>query len=535
MDPVPANPMHVAFRTSPAAAGLVDEHDLWVDPNRALLALAESPLDHMLGAPLRHFVDPKHHEILSAGLAEARSQGNARVAVDFIRSDSTTIEALLHFVACADGLIVHVTNLTAQRRSSTPERPVLDPSGAYNRAVLFERLETALRTSAREGTPVAVAIVGLDHFKKINDARGRPWGDRILRAVAKRLKDAVSENDTVARVGGDEFAVLIEDEAPIPTVAKIVDSFNEPIEVSGQSFPLTASVGIAIGDAGDSANGLLRDADDAMYKAKEEGRARYHLYGEAEQAAAAHRTQIETAVRAAVSREEILVWYQPIVDINTLAPVAVECLARWHRIDGTFAAAGDFFPVIERLGLAAQVNTNLLRQLRTEAPLLAARGVTRAHVNLGPDLLVLDEITQGVTDILDDGYLTEIAVEISAPDVLAVASSSIDALLDLRARGVLFVIDDFGPGASSLDVIMSTGPNMLKIHQMFVAGIDQPAAEAIVRGLTVTCNTLGIDVIAEGVENDTAIAALRELRVGYAQGVHVGRPEPLNSLTIDLT
>ena len=367
----------------------------------------------------------------------------------------------------------------------------------------------------------------LDNFKVINDSLGHEAGDKLLVAVAERLRTCVRPQDTVARLGGDEFVALLEDLADAGTVARvadrIMDELREPFDIEGQKLHTSASIGIALGSA--SGGDLLRAADTAMYRAKENGKGRYEVFREAMHDRALEQLRLENDLRAVLEREELAVHYQPKVSLRTGKVVGLEALLRWRHPEYALLSPGDFMPLAEQTGLIVPIGRWVLletcRQVRAwqeiHPPLMAC-------VNLSVRQL---RQTDFVAEILDETGLDpgSLVLEITEDAVMEDAQSAIGTLKRLKSSGIKLSIDDFGTGYSSLSYLRRLPVDYLKIDRSFVErlGEDRRNAE-IVSGTITLAHSLGLEAVAEGVENAVQLERLREMGCDLAQGNHFSRP-----------
>lgn len=535
------DPYSVAYAQTPLATGIIDgPTGRWTDANAALLGLAETVIDRLTKERFEDRISPEDHPDVVAAI-QALVTGRRdieRLDAHFLRTDGTAIDALIHMSTAENHtkIVVSIENLTRIREHSADVEAaaLLDPlTGLANRTLLHDRLDRAIRHANANDTHVAVAVADLDDFKAINDTRGHGWGDRVLAGAAERLSAIVRDTDTVARHGGDEFVLLLDpleagDEYDL--IEQIVDAFQAPINVAGVDHHVGLSVGVAISDDQATADNLIQRADDAMYEAKRSGKNRWRMYGQHLHQAAVQRQETEEAFRAALDSDEFVFWYQPVAALSDQMPVGVECLARWEHPDGTVTAALDFIKVAEDLGLLPELTTRLVDKLAVDAPLLAKAGYSAASVNLSPNLALNDDVMDSLRAVVQGGAIEHMVVEIPQGQLTNMSDRAADALMDLRMDGIRLAVDDFGSDASPLDVLITRSPDVVKVHQWFVLGIDQPAATALLKGLVATCEHLNIAVVAEGVEDLERLNALLEIGVQFGQGVFLGAPMPAHRL-----
>jgi diguanylate cyclase (GGDEF)-like protein len=399
-----------------------------------------------------------------------------------------------------------------------------------NRVLFVDRLSHALAQSRRRRSKVGVLFLDLDHFKLINDSLGHAAGDDLLMAVAPRLKEALRPGDTVARFGGDEFGVLVEDltdERDAVSVAEHIGAiFTRPFILNGVEHFVTSSIGIAIAhDGGERPDALIRDADAAMYRAKERGRGRYELFDQVMRARALERLKLENELRRALGRDELTVHYQPVVSLRTGSILSVEALLRWKHPGRGLLQPKDFILVAEESGLIEPIGRWVLEEAcrravewqnrRPDAPPvgmsvnLSARQVTQRDL---PDLVA--EVLHGTG--LDPASLS---LEITESALVEESEGPIEILRQLKAMGVRLVIDDFGTGYSSLAYLKRFPLDALKVDRSFVEGLGtQQESTAIVNAVVAMAGALSIGVVAEGVETPLQLAELKRLDCGQAQG-----------------
>jgi diguanylate cyclase (GGDEF)-like protein len=408
-------------------------------------------------------------------------------------------------------------------------------TGLPNRALLMERLDQALGVAQRNGTALSVLMLDLDNFKRINDARGHEQGDQLLNKVAERLRYTLGEDDLLARLGGDEFAILCAGrghEATTRLAQNVLASFKTPFDILNDQFFLSVSIGVACYPAdSDSAAGLIRKADTAMYQAKDSGKNSVRFFTADMDQAVQMRTRLEAQLRRALDQNEFRVYFQPQVDLRTHRIVGAEALIRWVREDGSMCPPSEFIPVAEETGLITPIGEWVLRQACTEAARwqrLSSTPVSLA-VNLSAYQFRHQDLSRVVQEILRETGLPAQMLELEITESLLVQDdiSVGTTMQDLRNLGVHFTVDDFGTGYSSLSYIRRFPVETIKIDQSFIRYcVQDHSAATLVEAILAMASSLNLRVVAEGVETIEQRELLRGLRCGYAQGYYFGRPMP---------
>ncbi|MGH2683833.1 MAG: EAL domain-containing protein [Actinomycetota bacterium] len=437
----------------------------------------------------------------------------------------------------ADGsahVSVVARDITEQKRreADLAHRATHDPlTGLANRVLFLERLRHALR---REGPSVAVAFLDLDRFKLINDSLGHEVGDQVLVALAGRLEELLRPNDMVARLGGDEFVVLCEgidgEREALRFAERIREAVCQPFDLPSGNVFLTTSIGVAIG-SGISAETLMENADVAMYRAKDCGRARCELFDAELRRGAAARLEIESALRRGLDQSELRVFYQPHYSLVTGALVGMEALVRWQHPQLGLVSPVEFIPVAEESGLIVPLGTHVLqeacRQVREWQERFPSSGAIEVHVNLSARQFVQPDLVRDVASVLREAEVApqRLCLEITESVAMDDVESTIATLLQLRALGVKVGIDDFGTGYSSLSYLRRLPVDVLKIDKSFVARLGEDMVDsAIVSSVVNLARSLGIAVVAEGVETEQQRLELRALGCPVAQGYYFSRP-----------
>lgn len=405
-----------------------------------------------------------------------------------------------------------------------------------NRLLLIDRVEQALQHARRTKMGCALLVMDLDHFKHINDSLGHNDGDQLLKAVAGRLGELLDKGTTLARLGGDEFAVLMENNSQVLSAAalakQMVERMKQPFEIGGQPLFVSASVGVSLfpNDAS-NAEQLLRNADAALFKAKNEGRGRYALYTEELTAHARQRIELDSELRRALECDEFQVYYQPIHDLASRRVTGLEALVRWHHPVRGMVSPGDFIPVAEQNGLIAQIDAWVMDQSCRQMRVWLEAGIELQFVavNVSSRLFGRGDLDQQVRRVLQNTGLDPryLELEVTESAVMDDPEQAIEQLYRLRDLGVRLSIDDFGTGYSSLLRLKRMPVHKLKIDQGFVAGLPDDGDDvAIVRAIIALAHSLGLRVLAEGVEQEEQARFLLDNHCEYAQGYWFSRPVP---------
>ncbi|MFF7734391.1 EAL domain-containing protein [Streptomyces sp. NPDC007984] len=498
----------------------------------------------LTGTPLPRLVDPRDRDRVVSTLDALRADGRQE-AHDYWRvsRESARIEVE---VRCRDlrqdptvgGLVVTLRDVTEQRQleHELTRRAFHDAlTGLPNRALLLERTERALRRGHRESTTTCLLFIDLDDFKIVNDTLGHAVGDRLLCAVAERLSGTLRRTDTAARLGGDEFAVLVEDaEQPIDAevlAAHVVRTLSRPFHLAAESVSVSASVGVATARDSTDAGELLALADLALYAAKASGKRTWRRFRPQQRVRVVERHDLRVRLDHVVSKEEFGLLYQPVVGIDSGDIVGFEALARWPDLGTDPVPPGQFIPLAEETGHISTLGAWVLRTATSDMARLQRRTPGRAPPYLS--------VNVSARQWRDTGFLDEVCTALDmtglaagtlqlelTESVLMQRTQQIDAQIQaLKDRGVRIAVDDFGTGYSSLRYLRDFPIDVLKIDKSFVDGLpEDPQQVALVEGIVHLADTLGLQVIAEGIEEQPQRELLSLAGCRYGQGFLFARP-----------
>jgi diguanylate cyclase (GGDEF)-like protein len=453
------------------------------------------------------------------------------VLISMLLLTGLTVVLFLVLTGSRQRALALVLHKTGQLQHQALHEPL---TGLPNRVLVIDRAEQMLSRAKRMHAPAAALFIDLDDFKQINDRFGHSAGDELLQTIAARLQAVLRDGDTVGRLGGDEFVALVEpgtfDIAPELVAERILDVLRQPImlhKTGGRIARITASIGVATAQ-GPSAEGLLRDADVALYEAKQTGRDRYVLFESAMQTTLQERLLLQSDLREALARDELFLLYQPTLDLELERIVGVEALIRWrHPIRGIIAP-DTFIPLAEETGLIIPIGRWVLAQACRQAAIWHMQDLSiQVSVNVSARQLDHEELVDDVRSALQDSGLkpASLTLEITETALMRDAEVTGQLLAKLKALGVRIAIDDFGTGYSSLAYLRQFPVDILKIDRTFITGLANSAdSRALAHTLIALGKTLGLQALAEGIEDQDQLEILKYEQCDLGQGFLFARP-----------
>lgn len=413
-----------------------------------------------------------------------------------------------------------------------------------NRTLLFDRLHQSIELAKRHGEKLAVIFIDLDHFKEINDSLGHEVGDRVLVEISKRIEQKVRVSDTLARLGGDEFCVVLNNIDGVDTVSNVIEAgmevIKKPITIDGNRLYLGMSVGVSIfPDDGENVTDLLRNADSAMYKAKANGRNRYHFYNEIMTLQATERIVLESALREALKNGEFIPYFQPQIDVETKKIMGMELLVRWQSPTYGLVSPAKFIPLAERTGLIVALDRLVMKQAIKQFSEWnrAELDTGKLSMNLAVKHLEADDFLEVLHQVVaEHGCCPKrLELEITESDIMNNPESSIEKLEKISQMGINLAVDDFGTGYSSLSYLKRLPINKLKIDKSFIDELPHDEEDcAIAKTIIGLCKNLGLEVIAEGVETQEQKDFLYNNGCNLIQGYYYAKPMPAEEMTLFL-
>ena len=540
----------VVFDCTREGVLVTDRNGVIVHVNRALVEITGYTVEEVLGRRPNMFKSghhgPEFYQAVFKALKDngdwqgeiwnRRKSGEIFPQWQTVRAINDSQGQLSHYVAV-------FTDISAIKKSQSELARLVhhDPlTELPNRLLFTDRTEQALVTAQRHTSGCALLIIDLDHFKIINDSLGHNVGDLLLKGVSDRLQGVFGKGFTVARLGGDEFAVLIEncatDSQAEALAQQVLEVMKAAFDIEKHQLFISASVGISVfpSDA-QNAEQLLRNADSALFKAKNAGREGYALYTEELTVHALNRIEVASDLRRALEQHELRVYYQPVHDLNSSRLIGVEALVRWQHPLRGLVPPGEFIPIAERTGLIAEIDAWVLEQACWQMCQWQSAGVDLSFVavNISSRLFARPELYTLVSTVLADTGLDPALLELEVTEsaVMDDSQGALEQMHRLRALGLRLAIDDFGTGFSSLLRLKRLPVQKLKIDQGFVAGLPEDNDDvAIVRAVIALSQSMGLQVHAEGIEQIEQAQFLLNLNCNLGQGYWFGRPMPASEL-----
>ncbi len=533
--------------TRAAVAGELLYRSIVNTSREGILALDEEGRATLVNPSLGRMLDREPDELIGRLVGELFhvTDGNGEfgdpfpdsgdVELDFRREDGASISVHASCSSLKDdygrkrGRVILLMDVTSRKRTEVElaRAAFSDPlTGLPNRMLFEDRLDHAMKRRARMSTPVAVLMLDLDGFKAINDSFGHPVGDALISMVGQRLVDLTRADDTVARMGGDEFAILLDkvtDEQIIHTVAgRIATAFEKPFEVMGSPIQVNASMGIApLTSEQEGPEDLLRFADVAMYRAKEKPGTTYEIFDPREDFGATRRVQVQNELREAIRKRHLRVHFQPIVELATGQIVGGEGLVRWEHPRRGFIFPGEFIALAEESGLVRELGESVLRQAterwRDWIRVDATRSSLTLAVNVSARQLGDPGFVAIVAEVLEETGIEPRMLQLEVEEAAAIRAAR--HLAGYKKLGVSIALDDIGKGHASLENITRLEVDVLKIDQTFVGGLGTSSRDtAVVEAMIVLGRRLGVSVVAEGIETEDQLRRLLDLGCDVGQG-----------------
>ncbi len=519
------------------------------------ITFANRALERHLGKPREAILGHSPREVYPADLAAKYRQDDLRVLQgetlnlieEMVSLDSEQRKRYIEIVKtptyAPDGSINGIQGIfwdITARKSAEEQIEYLahhDPlTDLPNRVLLRDRFLQAQGQAARSDNRVAILFLDLDHFKLVNDTLGHPIGDRLLQAVAERLRRGVRETDTISRQGGDEFVIVLPEladpESAGSIAGKLMEQMHEPVRVNGHRLNVTFSLGIALyPDDGDDFDTLMKKADTAMYSAKEAGRNTLRFFTAAMNVEAAARLKLQGRLQRALEKEELVLYYQPQFDLASGRILGAEALLRWRDPERGLVPPGEFIPVAEDTGLIGPIGEWVIGEACRELRRWHDAGATDLSmaVNLSPVQFRRSRLVEIAARALQENRLPAECLEFELTESLLIREDAaiLETLTALKGLGVKLSIDDFGTGYSSLAYLKRFNVDKLKIDQSFIRELcSNPDDEAIVSAVITMARQLRLRTVAEGVENAEQATMLRRFDCDEVQGFHFGRPMP---------
>ncbi|MGE3843809.1 MAG: putative bifunctional diguanylate cyclase/phosphodiesterase [Vicinamibacterales bacterium] len=547
------------FELAPSALLHLDPCGVVLNANRTAADMMGLPLARLIGKPLILCVNPTSRRRLMSHVNQVTGGLTASVEIEFLAPNGTVTPVLLRSVpsvvgasglTCCQSAAIDISDRKLaekkleQARDELEQLANIEPlTGLPNRRVFLDRLRQARVRGRRNHTVSAVLYLDIDRFKRVNDELGHEAGDELLRQVAERLRSRVRETDTVCRLGGDEFIVLLEelnnlDDAQV-VAQKILDALSAPMAVGGHLTVVKASIGVRAVPVDDvDPTTLLREADVAMYKAKQDGGSQILAFSPDLQRRRGESEPLEE-LRRALHENELFLEYQPQFDTQDHALRGIEALVRWQHPQRGVLMPALFVPAAEETGLIHELGWWVLEHGARQALRWQAAGLSfgRLAINVSPRQFDAPDLVDQLRCLLDTTGLAPATLELEVTEsaIMRDPERAAQQLSELRALGVTVTLDDFGTGYSSMNLLSRLPLHRLKIDASFVAGLPHDAGScAIARAMTSLAHDLGMTIAAEGVETDEQAQFLAARGCDVFQGFRFGRPVTAERLFPDV-
>ena len=543
-----------------------DRYDCWEvgSAEEALLILAQQNFDLVISdvnmggmsglelVPRVHSISPDTVVLMISG------QGNIETAIQAMRAgafdyimkpfDTRHVEAAVERALNHSSLLrekrrykEQLEKLLTERTAEVSRLAYYDTlTGLPNRTLFMDRLEQAVAVAQRAGKLLSILFISLDQLKKVNDNLGHESADQLMQQAAGRLRNCVTEGDTVARFTGNEFAVLLTQIDGAKDVVEIIGSIRaallSPFDLDGQELFATISVGASLFPCDSKeTQSLLKNAGNALYRAKKSGGNDYRFYTEDMNSRASKQFALETSLRHAIDRKEFVLHYQPRLAVDSLKITGVEALVRWQHPQLGLVSPAEFIPLAEDNGLIVPIGEWVLRTACRQTREWQEKGLPalRVGVNVSARQFHQQHLAETVLKILEETSLAPeyLELELTESSIMSNAQATIDVLTSLKAMGVTISIDDFGTGFSSLSYLKRLPIDALKIDRAFIRDVStDPDDAALVMAIVTLAHNLRLQVVAEGVETDEQLRFLHLLRCDEVQGFRFSRPLPAQRL-----
>jgi diguanylate cyclase (GGDEF)-like protein/PAS domain S-box-containing protein len=542
-----------AIDVLPIGTGITisDVHGKIIYSNSVEAEMHGYSLGELIGKNARMLAPPGPEEHFGAG--QANKIGLWRRESLNVRKDGEIFPVQLSSIAVRNaqnhciGVVTACEDLTSRKNSEKRIEYLayFDPlTGLPNRVTLLNQLPRILALAGREERQIALLFLDLDNFKDVNDSQGHDFGDTFLKEVALRLAGCVRQSDTLVRIGGDEFVIVlgsIKDQEGASSAAQRAQSvFNTPFLIAGQHFHSSASIGIALyPEDGRDVESLLKCADAAMYHAKSEGKSNYQFFSSEMNERIMRRVALENGMRQGIAGGEFILFYQPQWDLKTARMVGVEALLRWNSPEFGSIAPSEFIPLAERSGIILELGEMVLRAACLQAKMWASQGHAdlKVAVNISGMQFSQPDFLQTVGDLIRETGVAPGSLELEFTEsvIMEKADKNIDTLRALKQMGVQLSIDDFGTGYSSLNYLKHFPIDTIKIDRSFIADVSSNSDDAaITEAIISMAHSLKLNVIAEGVENGAQLRFLDQRNCDEVQGYYLGLPMPAHDLVAHL-